>query len=446
MTSRILAALLALTGGLLIGALLPLGFAMSMQNEHDYRSGTLAIAHSVASAAEEKLVDDERSTVLPHTLAELRQENAGGARLTVAVADLHGNVVVGRTSRLYTPARAAPGNAGRSQVTGIGDRLLAVVPVTAHNGTVAGVVLLSRPLAPLNDRIMRLWAWLAAVALAAVTAAVILAIWLARWVGGPLRRLETAAESLGSGELGARAAPPRRPTEVRRLAERFNVMAARLENLIHDHQSVLADVSHQLRTPLAALRLRMELLAEETGSDPKEFDAALDELGRLARLVDGLLAVARAENTTTAPQPVAVTALLCERVDAWTPVAAENDVHLSLGARERLTALSVPGHLEQVIDNLIDNAVNALPAGGHIRLAAHRAGHRIRITVTDDGPGMSEEAIREAFRRFHTGRSSGTGLGLAIVHRLVTTDGGEVNLASSPDGGLVVTIDLMQDQ
>ncbi len=446
MTRRILAALLALTGSLLVGALLPLGLAMSAQYERDYRSGTLAIAHSVAAAAEEKLVDHERSSALPHTLADLRRENAEGARLTVAVADLRGHVVVGRDSRLYTPARAAPGIAGRSQVTSVGDRLLAVVPVIKHDGTVAGVVLLSRLSAPLNDRVMRLWAWLAAVALAAVTGAVVLAVWLARWVSGPLRRLETAAESLGSGELGARAATPRRPAEVRRLAERFNIMAARLEHLIHDHQSVLADVSHQLRTPLASLRLRMELLAEEAGSETQEFDAALEELGRLARLVDGLLAVARAENTTTSPESVAVTELLGERVGAWAPVAAERDVHLSLDARERLTALSVPGHLEQVIDNLIDNAVNAVPAGCYVRLAAHRAGHRVRVTVADDGPGMSEEAIGEAFRRFHTGRARGTGLGLAIVHRLVTANGGEVSLASAPDGGLVVTVDLMRDQ
>lgn len=444
MTSRILAALLALTGGLLLGALLPLGITMSEQNERDYRSGTLTIAHSVASAAEEKLVDDERSSVLAHTLADLRRENAGGARLTIAVADLRGDVMVGRASGLYTSARAAPAIAGRSQVTGDGNRLLAVVPMVKHDGTVAGAVLLSRPLTPLNDKVTRLWASLAAVALTAVTAAVVLAVWLARWVGGPLRRLETAAESLGSGELGARAAAPRHPAEVRRLAERFNVMAARLETLIYDHRSVLADVSHQLRTPLAALRLRMEPLAEESGTDPEEFDAALGELGRLAQLVDGLLTIARAENTTAALEPIAVTTLLGDRVGAWTPVAAERHVHLSVDAGAALTALSVPGHLEQVIDNLIDNAINAVPEGGHVRLAAHRSKHRIRVTVADSGPGMSEEAIGEAFRRFHTGRAGGTGLGLAIVHRLVTADGGEVNLSSGPDGGLVVSIDLMR--
>jgi signal transduction histidine kinase len=320
------------------------------------------------------------------------------------------------------------------------------VPVNGHAEKVTGAVLLSRSLATLDDRVMRLWAGLGTVAFLAVLAAVVLAVALAHWVGRPLRSLEVAAEALGAGELGARADPPKRPSEIRRLAERFNVMAARLENLIYDHQTVLADVSHQLRTPLAALRLRMELLAEEATSDPAEFDAALDELARLARLVDGLLAVARAENTTASPEPVQVTGLLTERAEAWRPIAAERDVRLSVDAHYHLTALAAPGHLEQVIDNLVDNALTAAPRGGHVQLAARRSGHRTRVTVADDGPGMTGEALEDAFRRFRTGRTAGTGLGLAIVHRLVTADGGEVSLSGSPGGGLTVTLDLPAEQ
>ncbi len=451
MTSRILAAFLLLIGGLLVGALLPLGFAMAGQHERDYESGTLDLAHTLATAAEENFEDRDRSSgTLSRTLASLRRESEGGDRLAVAVVDRKGHVIAGQDTGLYTPSRAAPGLAGRTDVTRIGDdALLAVVPVGDQDerAQAKGAVLLSRPLDPLRDRITRLWMRLGAVAFVAVVAAVVLAIYLARWVGRPLRRLEFAAESLGAGELEARADPPRRPAEVRRLAERFNVMAARLENLIYDSRTVLADVSHQLRTPLAALRLRMELLAEEARSsgaeaDAAEFDAALDELGRLARMVDGLLAVARAENTTTPPEEVAVTDLLRERVEAWGPVAAERDLDLSLDAREHMTAVLRPGHLEQAIDNLVDNALTATPKGGHVRIRARRAGHRIRVTVADDGPGMSPEAMAEAFRRFRTGRAGGTGLGLPIVHRLITADGGEVRLSGTPGGGLTVTLDV----
>lgn len=456
MTSRILAALLAITGGLLVGALLPLGYTIAHQHDRDYRNGTLALAHTLAAAAEERLADNEPSAVFPRTLAALREEDEGGDELVAAIVDDDGTVVMGRETGLYTAARAAPALAGHTKVMRDGDRLLAVVPVSGHTEAVSGAVLLSRPLDPLNDRIALLWTRLGMVALAAVAAAAALAVALARWVGRPLRRLELAAESLGSGELGARAAPPKRPLEVRRLAERFNIMAARLETLIYDSRTVLADVTHQLRTPLAALRLRLELLAEEsaTADTTAEFDGALGELERLSRLVDGLLAVARAEHTTAAPEPVQVAELLRERADAWGPVAVERDVDLSVAAGDqqhdrfpdRTTALLGPGHLQQVIDNLIDNALTATPAGGHVRLAARPVDRRIRLTVADDGPGMPDEARREAFRRFRSGRPRGTGLGLAIVHRLVTADGGTVSLTETPGGGLTVIVDLPQDR
>lgn len=442
MTSRILAALLTLTLGLLLGALLPLGFAMAGQHEHDYRSSTLAIAHTLAAAAEERIADHEKSAVLPRTLAALRSEDEGGPAMTVAVVDDDGHVVEGERTGLYTPARVAPALAGHTRVTRDGDRLLAVVPVNGHTEKVAGAVLLSRPLAPLHDRVVRLWTRLAIVAILSVAAAVALAVALAQWAGRPLRALESAAEALGAGELGVRAAPPRQPAEIRRLAERFNVMAARLESLIHDHRTMLADVSHQLRTPLAALRLRMELLAAEPAADAAEFDGALEELARLARLVDGLLAVARAENVTEPPEQVAVTRLLAERAEAWRPVAAERNAGLTFETNDQVMALAVPGHLEQVVDNLIDNALTAARPGGHVRVTARRAGHRTQIIVSDDGPGMSETTKAEAFRRFRTSGTTGTGLGLAIVHRLVTADGGTVRLSDSPGGGLTVTLDL----
>jgi signal transduction histidine kinase len=443
-TSRILAALLALTGGLLLGALLPLGFAMAKQHEQDYRSGTLTIAHTLAAASEEQIADHEKSTMTPQILRALRGENDGGAGMTAAVIDDDGHVVVGEETGLYAPARVAPALAGRTRITRDGDRLIAAVPVNGHTGAVAGAVLLSRPLGPLNDRVARLWGRLAAVAVLAVAGAVVLAVTLSRWAGRPLRDLETAAESLGTGDLTARAAPPGQPAEVRRLAERFNVMAARLESLMHDHRAMLADVSHQLRTPLAALRLRLELLSAEA-TDTTEFDGALDEVGRLSRMVDALLAVARAENVTEAPEPVAVTRLLDERVEAWQPVAAERAVRLSVETRHPVTAHAVPARLQQVLDNLIDNALTATPPGGHVRLGTHRSGHRVRITVTDNGPGMSADAMAEAFRRFRSSSPTGTGLGMAIVHRLITATGGTVELSEPPGGGLTVTIDLLAE-
>jgi signal transduction histidine kinase len=134
--------------------------------------------------------------------------------------------------------------------------------------------------------------------------------------------------------------------------------------------------------------------------------------------------------------------MLSERAEAWRPVAAERGVHLSVETGRPVAADAVPAHLEQVIDNLIDNALTATPPDGHVRLGARRSGRRTHVTVVDDGPGMSAKAMAEAFRRFRSGSPAGTGLGLAIAHRLITADGGTVRLSETPGGGLTVTLDL----
>ena len=126
--------------------------------------------------------------------------------------------------------------------------------------------------------------------------------------GRPLAALDSAARRLADGNLASRAVVDSGPPELRRLGTTFNTMAGRLEALVHGNRAVIADVSHQLRTPLAALRLRLDLLAADTDPDPEttghELAGALDELGRLSRLVDGLLAVARAENVVPVPTAV----------------------------------------------------------------------------------------------------------------------------------------------
>jgi signal transduction histidine kinase len=100
------------------------------------------------------------------------------------------------------------------------------------------------------------------------------------------------------------------------------------------------------------------------------------------------------------------------------------------------------GHLEQILDNLLANSLEAVPAGGHIWVSAARAANRIAVIVADDGPGMSEQQRQVAFRRFVSATLRGTGLGLAIVHRLVTADGGAAELADTNGGGLTVRLDL----
>ena len=153
---------------------------------------------------------------------------------------------------------------------------------------------------------------------------------LARWVSRPLRRLETAAQSFGDGDLGTRSPDGAGPAEVRSLAANFNLMAARLEALVRGHQATMADVSHQLRTPLAALRLRLDLLAQDSDEQAAaELAGAQEEIARLSRLVNGLLAVARAEHAGTPQVYLPVDQVIRTRVAAWQPAADERGVGFS---------------------------------------------------------------------------------------------------------------------
>jgi len=281
------------------------------------------------------------------------------------------------------------------------------------------------------------------VAAGGLLAGAAVAVALARWVARPLSALEAAARQLGDGALATRAGLDGGPGEVRRLAISFNTMAGRLEALVDGHQAMMADVSHQLRTPLAALRLRLDLLAQDADEHTAaEVAGAQEEIARLSRLVDGLLAVARAENAVARPVTIAVHEILSDRAAAWRPAAEERGIEITGTCAGPVRASLADGHLEQILDNLLANALDAVPAGGHVHVRGSAAGPVTLITVEDDGPGMSESQRAAAFHRFVSTTPGGSGLGLAIVHRLVTSGGGHAELSGTPGGGLTVTLQL----
>jgi signal transduction histidine kinase len=350
----------------------------------------------------------------------------------------------------------------KTQTTG--SWVIAAMPVYLRGkGPLVGTVILAKSTKSLNNEILALWVILGSVAAVAMIAAALVAFGLARWVSRPLKGLDAAARRLADGDLAIRAKVESGPPELRRLGTTFNTMAGRLEALVHGNRAVIADVSHQLRTPLAALRLRLDMLAADTShSDPEtahELAGALDELARLSRLVDGLLTVARAENVVPVPMAVDVAEVARERVVAWHPVADDRSIVLiatAAGAGSGLgSALGVgrsaggpvlawigEGHLEQILDNLIANALEALSPGNMVRLTTSATAAGVQITVADNGPGMSAEDRERAFLRFTTSSLNGTGLGLAIVHRLATSNGGMARLDETPGGGLTVTLDF----
>jgi signal transduction histidine kinase len=212
---------------------------------------------------------------------------------------------------------------------------------------------------------------------------------------------------------------------------------------VHGNRAAMADVSHQLRTPLAALRLRLDVLSQDTDPDTaEELSGAQDEIARLSHMVDGLLAVARAESVLVEPVGIQVDEVIRDRTAAWRPVAEERGVDLHPSCGGPVPAIAGEGHLEQVLDNLLANALDAVPAGGQVQVSAVVEGDGARVVVADDGPGMTPRQQEMAFRRFVSSTPGGAGLGLAIVHRLVTSNGGSVALSDTPGGGLTVTVTL----
>jgi signal transduction histidine kinase len=435
MTRRIALALLGLVVGIVTLLAVPLGIRSDSRENAVFRSQQVARAQSLADIAEQQLV----SAVRP--VLDLNRYLLPGE--AVSVLTVTGQVLTGRqpasSSQKALVRRAGLGQPGTVRHDHTMTAAVRIGDASEHDG----VLVLQRSTGPLDQRIRGLWELLSAIAVGAVLAAAAVSWRIARWVSRPLRQLDVAASTLGDGHLATRAGEVSGPPEIRELAQSFNRMASRLETLVHSQRSMLADVSHQLRTPLTALRLRLELMAGDN-PDPAELDGALGELSRLSRLVDGLLTVSRAESATTVRQPVDIAGTLHARAEAWQPVAIDCGVTLDVSVRGRPFALSAPGHIEQILDNVIDNALEAAPSGGHVRVSASTAHGRVHVVVADDGPGMPAGKYADAVRRFNSGRADagGSGLGLAIVDRLVTADGGQLTLSETPGGGLTVAVAL----
>jgi signal transduction histidine kinase len=232
------------------------------------------------------------------------------------------------------------------------------------------------------------------------------------------------------------------------LARTLNSGAERLEGLIAAQQVFVADASHQLRTPLTALRLSLDNIADgvDDAAVREDVEQATSEVVRMSQLVNGLLALARADATPGGTDPVCVPEVIEQRLAVWRPAAAERGIRFATTGSYDGAPMVVAGrgHLDQVLDNVLSNALAVSPHGATIRVDLQVARDAVVVEVHDEGPGMSADEKARAFDRFWRGRGltgpSGSGLGLAIVKQLVTDDGGSVVLDDAPTGGLCVRL------
>jgi len=319
--------------------------------------------------------------------------------------------------------------------------VVAAAPVAGAGEGIRGAAVVVLPVDAATARTRGVGVTLLVIGIAVVLAAWVFGALLARSLVRPVEQMDHQAAALAAGDLSARVDVMERPAELRRLAVTFNDMAARLQSLVQSQRAFVSDAAHQLRTPLTALRLRLEAL-EDRAPDDADVTVALREAGRLRRLVEELLTLTRLEHEAPATVAVDLGSVITERCELWTALAEERGVHVRAHvAGQGPLARAVPGAVEQVLDNYLENALRVAPSDSDVVISTDQRGSLVELQVADRGPGLSPDQRERAFDRFWRGPDptggGGTGLGLAIVARLVAAGGGRARLDARPGGGTI---------
>jgi signal transduction histidine kinase len=442
-TRRLLLSYVGLALLILIVLEVPFGLLEARHEREVLTDQTQQEATSLALAVGEDLHHGNRHAL--GVLIDGYRAQTGGS---VTVFDAAGHVVAAtgtplvraRSDRAEVRVALAGGSARALVRTGRGRTAIAAVAV-GPVGDTAGAVLLVAPARVYGDRTRDVWTALGVFAALVLALTVVVGLALARSLTRPVSRLQAAVAALGEGHLESRAELGRGPPELVALGRQFNRMADRLQLLVDAQVQFVADASHQLRSPLTALRLRLENLEVDLdGQAADGLAAAGREVQRLSRLVDGLLTLGRADGPAEG-RAVSVGAVVTERCEAWAALAAERRVDLERRGQTAAPVVTlVPGDLDQILDNLVANALEVSPPASRIVVELRRdpAGGTA-LHIVDEGPGLDEVDRARAFDRFWQGpgrRGGHSGLGLAIVRQLARRNGIDVRLDAAPGGGL----------
>jgi signal transduction histidine kinase len=423
-----------------VGLAVPFGVSLSGRLTGELGSRVEREAFAVAAAVEDQF---ESGTPVTSTLQPLVERLAAQIGGRVLLTDQAGILVAdslqpaGPTPPSYITrpeiARALAGEANwevRSSSTLGYDILVSAVPIGSTHGVV-GAVRISYPMDEVREAIRRGWGFLAAVAGVEMAVGLALAVWLARWVSRPLKEAAAVAQRISGGDLDARV-PVGGPPEVQELARDLNAMTDRLSDLLRANREFAANAAHQLRTPIAALRLSLEEASD--GVDPRgEIGHALRETDRLNTIVGSLLELGKERER--GPAAVEVAGVVAE-VLAGAPTGRVSTAWTGSGS-----ALANRERVRQVLSNLVDNARRH--ARSVVRVTIAPVGERVVVRVEDDGPGIPEEERVRVFDRFYRGRrplGQGSGLGLAVARELAAVDGGTVGVSTSEMGGALFEV------
>ncbi|MEV4331186.1 HAMP domain-containing sensor histidine kinase [Streptomyces sp. NPDC049597] len=455
MRTRLLPLLIVLMAGVLLALGFPLAVSVAAAQQQrvvvDRIDDTVRFAALAQFVTEGPSVTDARRAILQEQLD--RYHDTYGIRAGVFYREMNS---MARAPQTWTlPGEGEAHDAFEEALTGRrsqdppqiwpwqrGERLVVASPVV-RDGDVVAVVFTDSPTGQMRSRVLRGWLLIAAGESAAMLLAVGAAFRLTGWVLRPVRVLDAATHDIATGRMNSRVAAAGGPPELRRLARSFNEMADNVEEVLEQQRAFVADASHQLRNPLAALLLRIELLALELPEGNEEVASVRTEGKRLAQVLDDLLDLALAEHAAADLRLTDIGELAAERVAAWRPLAEEKGVLLG-GDTSPVTAWADPVALSSALDAVIDNALKFTPRGESVAVDVASNGAASTIVVTDGGPGLTDEELSRIGDRFwRSGRHQnvkGSGLGLSIARALLMAGGGSIDYAHHEPHGLRVTV------
>lgn len=450
MRRRLLLVLLAFAVVAVAGFAVPLLLSTAESRTNEFILSRSADAARFAAMAQTALAENNTD--------QLRDEVAAHSRVFgdgVLIVDARRTVVVAEglpadDPRAVSAAEAALRNQTQPRPADLRPWSSGDVLVSHAVGTgvrVSGAVVLRTSVEPAVADIRVSWAGILLGAIVALLAAAVLVLRITRWVLRPIDQLAAGMHRMTQGRGDTHVEVVSGPPELRGLADEFNEMSDALAESAERQRALVADVSHQLRNPMAALRLRLDGLADRQ-EDEHDVRQMQVELERLEDLLDGMMALASADSTATDLAAAETEAqcdaatVLAERVESWHDAASAAGVQLAGQPLPPLPVRCSDSELAQVLDVVLDNAIKYAGRGATVTWSSSPGDH-VTLDIRDNGPGVAEKDLPRLTERFwRAGAAPGSGLGLAIAERLVTARGGTFELYRVRPHGLGVRMRL----
>jgi len=322
-----------------------------------------------------------------------------------------------------------------------------------HKGSLIGVLVLSSPIQEMMTRLFDLQNQMVMYFLIAAAIAFLLALFFSRVITKPIAALTKSIQRMGHGDLSVRV-PEKGSGELRKLSETFNIMSTKLEMLDKSRNQFVSNASHELKTPLATMKILLESIIYQPDMDTEmrtEFLTDINkEIDRLNMIIGDLLTLVSMDSKSMRLNRTSfsLAQVVTDTAHRLALVAEKNHQELKLSLSDRCELYADSAKLTQVVYNLMENALKYTQEGGTIRVRLVRSGRDAVLTVSDNGPGIPKEGQTHIFERCYrvdkarSRETGGTGLGLSIVHQMVLAHGGSISVESEEGQGSTFTVEL----